>query len=260
VSWPPKPSRSGSPWSSGRTRAAATCPRRARPRSTWRPMPPRSPPSSAPTSSSQAADQRPVGQEVGRGLRQGRHQGRTRSPTASRPSSRAPSPAGRHRHLLGRRGQGHRRRARRRTGSAPPGGSFGHDHGRNSFQRPHDEAVKLLQDVMDVHREGPAPGAVTGLTDAAFRRAKRNEGGPLARAARPRLFGGGARAALGAPHSPAPPTSLRRTEAALAASSFKARTTSSVQGQRHVGLPAAPRLWRGPSSTMSVAPPACHDS
>ena len=40
------------------------------------------------------------------------------------------------------------------------GGSFGTIMGRNSFQRPHDEAVKLLQDVMDVHREGPAPGAV----------------------------------------------------------------------------------------------------
>jgi len=40
------------------------------------------------------------------------------------------------------------------------GGSFGTIMGRNSFQRPHDEAVKLLQDVMDIHRDGPAPGAV----------------------------------------------------------------------------------------------------
>jgi len=41
------------------------------------------------------------------------------------------------------------------------GGSFGTIMGRNSFQRPHDEAVKLLHDVMDIHRDGPAPGAVT---------------------------------------------------------------------------------------------------
>jgi class I fructose-bisphosphate aldolase len=40
------------------------------------------------------------------------------------------------------------------------GGSFGTIMGRNSFQRPHDEAVKLLNDVMDIHRDGPAPGAV----------------------------------------------------------------------------------------------------
>jgi class I fructose-bisphosphate aldolase len=40
------------------------------------------------------------------------------------------------------------------------GGSFGTIMGRNSFQRPHDEAVKLLHDVMDIHRAGPAPGAV----------------------------------------------------------------------------------------------------
>jgi class I fructose-bisphosphate aldolase len=31
------------------------------------------------------------------------------------------------------------------------GGGFGTIMGRNSFQRPHDEAVKLLQDVMDIH-------------------------------------------------------------------------------------------------------------
>ena len=40
------------------------------------------------------------------------------------------------------------------------GGSFGTIMGRNSFQRPHDDAVKLLQDVMDIHSAGPAPGAV----------------------------------------------------------------------------------------------------
>jgi len=39
-------------------------------------------------------------------------------------------------------------------------GSFGTIMGRNSFQRPHDEAVKLLQDVMEIHRRGAAPGAV----------------------------------------------------------------------------------------------------
>jgi class I fructose-bisphosphate aldolase len=27
--------------------------------------------------------------------------------------------------------------------------------GRNSFQRPHDEAVQLLTDVMDIHRTTP---------------------------------------------------------------------------------------------------------
>jgi class I fructose-bisphosphate aldolase len=32
------------------------------------------------------------------------------------------------------------------------GGGFGTIMGRNSFQRPHDEAVKLLQDVMEIHR------------------------------------------------------------------------------------------------------------
>jgi len=31
------------------------------------------------------------------------------------------------------------------------GGGFGTIMGRNSFQRPHDDAVKLLQDVMDIH-------------------------------------------------------------------------------------------------------------
>jgi class I fructose-bisphosphate aldolase len=40
------------------------------------------------------------------------------------------------------------------------GGSFGTIMGRNSFQRPHDEAVKLLQDVMDIHAAAPAPGSV----------------------------------------------------------------------------------------------------
>jgi class I fructose-bisphosphate aldolase len=30
------------------------------------------------------------------------------------------------------------------------GGAFGSIMGRNSFQRPHDEAVKLLRDVMDI--------------------------------------------------------------------------------------------------------------
>jgi class I fructose-bisphosphate aldolase len=32
------------------------------------------------------------------------------------------------------------------------GGGFGTIMGRNSFQRPHDEAVKLLRDVMEIHR------------------------------------------------------------------------------------------------------------
>jgi class I fructose-bisphosphate aldolase len=31
------------------------------------------------------------------------------------------------------------------------GGGFGTIMGRNSFQRPHDEAVRLLHDVMDIH-------------------------------------------------------------------------------------------------------------
>lgn len=31
------------------------------------------------------------------------------------------------------------------------GGGFGTIVGRNSFQRPHDEAVQLLHDVMDIH-------------------------------------------------------------------------------------------------------------
>jgi fructose-bisphosphate aldolase, class I len=34
------------------------------------------------------------------------------------------------------------------------GGGFGTIMGRNSFQRPYDEAVKLLQDVMEIHRAG----------------------------------------------------------------------------------------------------------
>ena len=40
------------------------------------------------------------------------------------------------------------------------GGSFGTIMGRNSFQRAHDDAVKLLNDVMDIHAAAPAPGAV----------------------------------------------------------------------------------------------------
>jgi class I fructose-bisphosphate aldolase len=32
------------------------------------------------------------------------------------------------------------------------GGRFGTIMGPNSFQRPHDEAVKLLHDVMEIHR------------------------------------------------------------------------------------------------------------
>ena len=31
------------------------------------------------------------------------------------------------------------------------GGGFGTIMGRNSFQRPHDEAVHLLNNVMDIH-------------------------------------------------------------------------------------------------------------
>lgn len=41
------------------------------------------------------------------------------------------------------------------------GGGFGTIMGRNSFQRPHDEAVQLLTDVMDIHRTTSAP-ALTG--------------------------------------------------------------------------------------------------
>ncbi|MGZ4199298.1 MAG: class I fructose-bisphosphate aldolase [Thermoleophilia bacterium] len=40
------------------------------------------------------------------------------------------------------------------------GGSFGTIMGRNSFQRAHDDAVRLLNDVMDIHAAAPAPGAV----------------------------------------------------------------------------------------------------
>ena len=37
------------------------------------------------------------------------------------------------------------------------GGGFGTIMGRNSFQRPHDDAVKLLKDVMEIHRTtGPS--------------------------------------------------------------------------------------------------------
>ena len=43
-------------------------------------------------------------------------------------------------------------RSWRRTGRRPLGGGFGTIMGRNSFQRPHDEAVKLLRDVMEIHR------------------------------------------------------------------------------------------------------------
>jgi len=34
------------------------------------------------------------------------------------------------------------------------GGGFGSIMGRNSFQRPHDEAVKLLHDVMGIYKGG----------------------------------------------------------------------------------------------------------
>jgi class I fructose-bisphosphate aldolase len=34
------------------------------------------------------------------------------------------------------------------------GGGFGSIIGRNSFQRPHDEAVKLLRDIMAVYQGG----------------------------------------------------------------------------------------------------------
>jgi class I fructose-bisphosphate aldolase len=37
------------------------------------------------------------------------------------------------------------------------GGGFGTIMGRNSFQRPHDEAVQLLHDVMDIHVATPVP-------------------------------------------------------------------------------------------------------
>ena len=33
------------------------------------------------------------------------------------------------------------------------GGGFGSIMGRNAFQRPHDEAVKLLKDVMDIYKK-----------------------------------------------------------------------------------------------------------
>ena len=54
------------------------------------------------------------------------------------------------------------------------GGGFGTIMGRNSFQRPHDEAVKLLNDVMDIHASH-----VARLTDACGEREER----PLTRAA-----------------------------------------------------------------------------
>jgi class I fructose-bisphosphate aldolase len=38
------------------------------------------------------------------------------------------------------------------------GGGFGTIMGRNSFQRPHDEAVRLLHEVMDIHTGTPVPG------------------------------------------------------------------------------------------------------
>ena len=47
------------------------------------------------------------------------------------------------------------------------GGSFGTIMGRNSFQRPHDDAVRLLNDVMDIHAAAPAPGAVRDTAAAA---------------------------------------------------------------------------------------------
>jgi class I fructose-bisphosphate aldolase len=37
------------------------------------------------------------------------------------------------------------------------GGGFGTIMGRNSFQRPHDEAVRLLHEVMDIHTGGHVP-------------------------------------------------------------------------------------------------------
>lgn len=37
------------------------------------------------------------------------------------------------------------------------GGGFGTIMGRNSFQRPHDEAVRLLHEVMDIHTGTPVP-------------------------------------------------------------------------------------------------------
>ena len=40
-------------------------------------------------------------------------------------------------------------------------GSFGTIMGRNSFQRDHDDAVRLLQDVMEIHRAGAAPGCLS---------------------------------------------------------------------------------------------------
>ena len=57
-----------------------------------------------------------------------------------------------HRHLLGRRGQGHRRRSSRRCKGSRPGGAFGSIMGRNAFQRPRAEALKLL-----VERDGNLP-------------------------------------------------------------------------------------------------------
>ena len=160
ASWPPRPSRSAWPSSSGRTRAAASCTKEAE---------------TAVDVSAYAAQiaaqlgahiikvkpptNAPWDAEVGRGLREGRHQGRDADrPGEGRHPGRLRRPP--HRHLLGRRGQGHRRRARRRTASAPPAAAFGTIMGRNSFQRPHDEAVRLLQDVMEIHRAGAAPGAV----------------------------------------------------------------------------------------------------
>jgi fructose-bisphosphate aldolase, class I len=40
------------------------------------------------------------------------------------------------------------------------GGGFGTIMGRNSFQRPHDEAVRLLHDVMDIHAATAPPAGV----------------------------------------------------------------------------------------------------
>ena len=51
-----------------------------------------------------------------------------------------------HRHLLGRRGQGHRPQpCSTRSARIPAGGGFGSIMGRNAFQRPHDEAIAAAQ-------------------------------------------------------------------------------------------------------------------
>ena len=42
--------------------------------------------------------------------------------------------------------------ARGDQAASPTGGGFGSIMGRNAFQRPHAEAVKLLQDVMEIYK------------------------------------------------------------------------------------------------------------